>query len=80
MRPRKKVVVPDSRKLYEDTCSVVSVSNRKPVTGRVVNFIPEKKLDVDIGSQIRLNMHYNGQFYEAKLGGMNFESHGPNKL
>ena len=80
MRPRKKVIVPDSRKLYEDTCMVMSSSNRKPVVGKVMNFVPEKKLDVDVGTQIRLNMHYNGQFYEARLGGLNFESQGPNKL
>ena len=80
MRPRKKVIVPDSRKLYEDTCMVMSSSNRKPVVGKVMNFVPEKKLDVDVGTQIRLNMHYNGQFYEARLGGLNFESPGPNKL
>jgi hypothetical protein len=58
----------------------MSSSNRKPVVGKVMNFVPEKKLDVDVGTQIRLNMHYNGQFYEARLGGLNFESQGPNKL
>jgi len=58
----------------------MSSSNRKPVLGKVMNFVPEKKLDVDIGTQIRLNMNFNGQFYEARLGGLNFESLGPNKL
>jgi hypothetical protein len=43
MRPRKKVVVTDSRKLYEDTCTVISSSNRKPVIGKVVNFIPDSQ-------------------------------------
>jgi hypothetical protein len=80
MRPRKKVIVSDSRKLYEDTCTIISSSNKNPVVGKIVNFVPEKKLDVDIGTQIRLNLRFNGQFYEARLGGMNFESQGPNKL
>jgi len=78
MRPGKRVEIPTEK--YADTCVVMSSNTKRKVTGKIIRFVFEKKLDVDIQGGIRLNMHYNGQFYEGRTAGMDFESIGPEKL
>jgi len=62
---------------YDNTCVVVSESTQRKVKGIVINFIPEKKLDVDIGS-VRVNFKFNGTHYVSVVGeGMVFVTDGP---
>ena len=62
---------------YENTCTVMSESTQRKVKGTVINFIPEKKLDVDVAN-VRVNFSYNGSHYVSIVGqGMVFVTEGP---
>jgi len=64
---------------YENTCVIMSEGSQKKMTGTVIHFVPEIKLDVDIqGTNSRLNMKYNGKSYVQNVGGMTLMSNGPN--
>jgi hypothetical protein len=65
---------------YSDKCQVTASASGNTSEAEVLYFDPERRLDVAIGRAIKLSLRYNGQLYEGKSAGMDFESSGPRKL
>jgi len=63
---------------HGETCQVKNLRNGKLAESVVADFIYQKKLNVVINKEIKLNMVWNGQCYEGRAAGIDFESVGPN--
>lgn len=62
---------------HSDTCQVKMAKSSKMTEAVVDQFIFEKQLDVIINKAIKISMKWNGQCYEGRSSGMDFESAGP---
>ena len=62
---------------HSETCQVKNLRNSKLVESVVADFTYQKKLNVVINKEIKLNMVWNGRCYEGRAAGMDFESGGP---
>jgi hypothetical protein len=63
---------------HSETCQVKNLRNGKIAESVVADFTYQKKLNVVINKEIKLNMVWNGQCYEGRAAGIDFESVGPN--
>jgi len=62
---------------HSETCQVKNLRNSKLVESVVADFTYQKKLNVVINKEIKLNMVWNGRCYEGRAAGIDFESNGP---
>lgn len=65
------------KKIIEDTCQVVSVSNKQTVNAVVMDFKERDRMTVVLNKSVKLPMTWNGRVYEGRMGGLDFESAGP---
>gem|GEM_PF-4152767 len=62
---------------HGETCQVKNLRNGKLAESVVADFAYQKKLNVVINKEIKLNMVWNGRCYEGRAAGIDFESSGP---
>jgi hypothetical protein len=62
---------------HGDKCSVTQISSKKAVDAEVLAFNEGRNLTVVMNKSVKLLMNWNGQRYEGRMAGMDFESSGP---
>lgn len=63
---------------HSETCMVKMAKSSKNTEAIVESFEERVKLNVIINKAIKISMKWNGQKYEGRSAGMDFESDGPN--
>ena len=63
---------------HSETCMVKMAKSSKNTEAVVESFEERVKLNVIINKAIKISMKWNGQKYEGRSAGMDFESDGPN--
>ena len=78
-----------TRTEYSDTCEVTNTDRGRTVTAEILNFVPQKLLDVSVDRSVKITMHWhpapNDNFdhnglYIGSMSGMEFTSHGPEEI
>jgi spore germination protein GerM len=62
---------------HSNTCMIKMAKSSKMTEAVVESFEDKVKLNVIINKAIKINMKWNGQKYEGRSAGMDFESNGP---
>lgn len=62
---------------HSDTCQVKMAKSSKVTEAVVSGFEDKVSLNVVINKAIKISMKWNGQCYEGRSSGMDFESAGP---
>ena len=62
---------------HSDTCQVKMAKSSKLTEAVVQDFEEKVLLNVIINKAIKISMKWNGQCYEGRSAGMDFESAGP---
>ena len=62
---------------HSDTCSIKMAKSSKETEAVVTAFEEHVKLNVIVNKAVKINMTWNGQIYEGRSAGMDFESKGP---
>jgi hypothetical protein len=65
------------RQLVEDTCEVLCEDNGCKMVADLLSFREHDHLAVSIEKQLKLEMRWNGQIYEGRIGSKTFTSDGP---
>jgi len=65
------------RQLVEDTCEVLCEDNGRKMVADLLSFREHDHLAVSIEKQLKLEMRWNGQIYEGRIGSKTFTSDGP---
>ena len=65
------------RQFVEDTCEVLCEDNGRKMVADLLSFREHDHLAVSIEKQLKLEMRWNGNIYEGRLGRMSFTSDGP---
>jgi hypothetical protein len=63
---------------HSDTCMIKMAKSSKMTEAVVESFEERVKLNVVINKAVKISMKWNGQKYEGRSAGMDFESDGPN--
>ena len=62
---------------HSETCMIKMAKSSKMTEAVVESFEEHIKLNVIINKAVKINMKWNGQKYEGRSAGMDFESNGP---
>lgn len=62
---------------HSDTCMIKMAKSSKNTEAVVESFEENVKLNVIINKAVKISMKWNGQKYEGRSAGMDFESDGP---
>ena len=62
---------------HSSTCTVKMAKSSKTTEAVVESFEEKVKLNVIINKAVKISMKWNGQNYEGRSAGMDFESNGP---
>jgi hypothetical protein len=62
---------------HGDTCMIKMAKSAKVTEAVVESFEQHVKLNVIINKSVKISMKWNGQKYEGRSAGMDFESDGP---
>jgi len=62
---------------HSETCMVKMAKSSKNTEAVVESFEERVKLNVVINKAVKISMKWNGQKYEGRSAGMDFESDGP---
>lgn len=62
---------------HGNTCMVKMAKSSKTTEAVVESFEDKVKLNVIINKAVKISMKWNGQKYEGRSAGMDFESDGP---
>jgi hypothetical protein len=62
---------------HSGTCLIKMAKSSKLTEAVVANFEEKKLLNVIVNKAVKINMQWNGQCYEGRSAGMDFESAGP---
>ena len=65
------------RQLVEDTCEVLCEDNGRKMVADLLSFREHDHLAVSIEKQLKLEMRWNGQIYEGRIGSKTFTTDGP---
>ena len=63
--------------IYSETCKVTAVATNKTMDADILKFQEGQSLSVALNKSVKLLMSWNGQCFEGKAAGMDFESNGP---
>ena len=66
--------------VYSETCKVTAVASNKTMDADILTFRANEYMSVSLNRSIKLNMTWNGQRFEGKAAGMDFESAGPETI
>ena len=62
---------------HSDTCQIKMAKSAKLTEAVVQDFEEHKILNVIVNKAVKISMKWNGQCYEGRSAGMDFESAGP---
>ena len=62
---------------HSDTCMIKMAKSSKNTEAVVESFEEHVKLNVIVNKAVKISMKWNGQKYEGRSAGMDFESDGP---
>jgi len=62
---------------HSETCLIKMAKSSKMTEAVVSDFEDKKMLNVVVNKAVKINMKWNGQCYEGRSAGMDFESQGP---
>jgi hypothetical protein len=62
---------------HGDTCMIKMAKSAKLTEAVVSHFVFEQELNVVVNKTVKINMKWNGRYYEGRQAGMDFESDGP---
>lgn len=70
---------------YADTCAVTNTDHGRTVEAEILNFVPERVLDVSLDRSVKLTMRWQttqagGGLYVGNMAGMEFTSSGPEQV
>lgn len=65
------------RTYVEDTCEIICEDNGKKMVADILSFKQSQHLAVSIEKSLKLEMKWNGNIYEGRMGRMSFTSEGP---
>lgn len=70
---------------YADTCDVTNTDHDRTVQAEILNFVPERVLDVSLDRSVKLTMRWQsspagGGLYVGNMAGMEFTSAGPEQV
>jgi len=67
---------------YAQTCDVYCTDTEVTIEAEVLDFVPEKFLRVSLDRSVILTLRYNKptKIYVTHMGGLEFQSNGPDKL
>ena len=62
---------------HSEKCMIKNAKNATLIEAVIMSFADKKYLNVVINQSVKLSMIWNGQCYEGRSAGMDFESTGP---
>ena len=65
------------RQIVENTCEIMCEDNGRRMVGEILSFRNHDHIAVSVDRQIKLDMKWNGQVYEAKMAKLSFTTDGP---
>lgn len=65
------------REYVSDTCEIICEDNGRKMVADMLSFKEHQYLTVSLEKQLKLEMRWNGNIYEGRLGRMSFVSEGP---
>ena len=65
------------KQYVEDTCEVLCEDNGRKMVADLLSFRERDHLAVSIEKQLKLEMRWNGNIYEGRIGSKTFTSDGP---
>jgi hypothetical protein len=65
------------RQVVGDDCEILCEDNGRKMVADILYFKEYQNLTVSIEKQLKLEMKWNGNIYEGRLGRMSFTSEGP---
>ena len=68
-----------SQTRYEDTCEIIGVKNGIAVTGEILQFREKDVIIATINRSVKVSLHWqdNVEQYVGSVGGVEFQSSGP---
>lgn len=65
------------RQYIEDTCEILCESNGRKMVADVLDFKDKQYLSVSVDKKVKVQLQWNGKFYEGGVAGLNFSTDGP---
>jgi hypothetical protein len=65
------------RQYIEDTCEILCESNGRKMVADVLDFKDRQYLSVSVDKKVKVQLQWNGKFYEGGVAGLNFSTDGP---
>jgi hypothetical protein len=65
------------KQIVESTCEVMCEDNGHRMVGEILSFREHDHVAVSVNRQIKLDMKWNGQVYEARSAKLSFVTDGP---
>ena len=65
------------RQYIENTCEILCESNGRKMVADVLDFKDRQYLSVSVDKKVKVQLQWNGKFYEGGVAGLNFSTDGP---
>jgi hypothetical protein len=65
------------KQYIEDTCEILCESNGRKMVADVLDFKDRQYLSVSVDKKVKVQLQWNGKFYEGGIAGLNFSTDGP---
>lgn len=65
------------RQYIENTCEILCESNGRKMVADVLDFKDRQFLKVAVDKQVKVQLQWNGKFYEGSMSGLHFSTDGP---
>jgi len=65
------------KQYIENTCEIICDSNGRKMVADVLDFKDRQFLSVSVDKQVKVQLQWNGKFYEGSMSGLSFSTDGP---
>ena len=65
------------RQYIDDTCEIICESNGRKIVADVLDFKDRQYLKVSVDKSVKVQLQWNGKFYEGGVAGLSFSTDGP---
>jgi hypothetical protein len=65
------------KQYIEDTCEILCESNGRKMVADGLDFKDRQYLSVSVDKKVKVQLQWNGKFYEGGVAGLNFSTDGP---
>ena len=65
------------RQYIENTCEILCESNGRKMVADVLDFKDRQYLSVSVDKKVKVQLQWNGKFYEGGVAGLTFSTVGP---